>query len=348
MRRSSPSRRALAFAALAVVGGAPRPGRAAPPIAWEAPAGCPDAAALQTEVDRLVGRDADAASAISSVHARAAPQGQGWSLVVTIVQDGRTHVRTLTTDTCEAAVRAAGFVIAIAVDPAVGGLEVPPPPPPAGEPVPAAPAAPEPAPAAPEPAPPAEAEEEPPSVPDPPPRPAPRRLAPRGLLQVGPAVQAGMLPVGVGLTAAAGLVWRRLRISLGYTRWFRTALRSDSDPTLGGRASVHAATLRVGPVLRAGPLELPLHLGVELGALQAVGVGGDVNFTRAGLWGAALAGVGLAWAPRALAGHGALILLAEAAVAVHRPRFVFNQDLEIARIGPAAFRGLLLLEARFP
>ena len=148
--------------------------------------------------------------------------------------------------------------------------------------------------------------------------------------------------------AAVGVLWPRLRLVVGYVRWFPTRRRTAARPELGADLSVHAATVRLGPLLRAGPLEFPLHLGVELGALRAVGVGGDTNLAPRGLWAAATAGAGLAWAPRALRGHGALVVTAEAAVALHRPTLVFNDDIEVYRIGPAAFRGQFALEVRFP
>jgi hypothetical protein len=135
---------------------------------------------------------------------------------------------------------------------------------------------------------------------------------------------------------------------VGYTRWFLTDIRRAAERPYGAEFSVHAGHVRGGPVLHAGPLELPLHVGIELGALRAVGVGGDANYTATVLWGAATVGAGLGWAPRRLRGYGALLLSAEAAVSLRRPRFEFAGDLAVHRVGPAAFRGFLLVEARFP
>jgi len=353
MGRASLSRRAPGLVALCV--GVSVPGVAAaslPPIAWDAPAGCPDADALAGEVARHVDATAIAAES-TSIRVRARPQERGWSVVVAIDGDGRTQERTLAVDSCEAAVRAAAFVIALAVDPArresQDVVPVPPEAPPAPPVVKAVPRVvaengPEPPVNAPDDV---DALEAPLAELDPPPTPA-RRRSIRGLLQVGPGLQAGMLPVDAGLTVATGLLWPRARLVFGYTRWFRTAVRRSGERPYGADFSVHAGHVRAGPVVRAGPLELPLHVGVELGALQAVGVGGDDNYEATALWGAATVGAGLTWAPRALRGFAALVVLAEAAIALRRPLFVFAGDLEVHRVGAAAFRGFVLIEARFP
>ncbi|MCY1061492.1 hypothetical protein [Nannocystis sp. SCPEA4] len=315
-----------------------------PTIAWDAPPGCPDAGALTAEISRHIDPAADTGQPVT-IRVQARPADGRWSVVVVIEADGRTQERTLAVESCEAAVRAAAFVIAIAVDPAGGE-------PPDVVPAPPAPAPPaaakaidpvEPAPAMPA----AAGEEFDPLAAGAAPQPRrPRRV--RGLLQVGPAVQVGMLPVDPGLAAAGGLLWPRARLTLGYTRWFVAEVRHGGERPYGADLAVHAAQLRGGPVLRAGPLELPLQAGLELGALQAVGVGGDSNYRATTLWGAATLGVGLAWAPRALRGFAALMVLAEAAVALRRPQFVFAGDLGVHQVGPAAFRGFLLVEARFP
>ncbi|MBZ5714935.1 hypothetical protein [Nannocystis pusilla] len=337
------------FAVFAVGMGVARVAAAASPptIAWDAPPGCPDTGALTAEIARHLDTAADTDLPVD-IRVQARPADGRWSVVVVIAADGRTQERTLAVESCEAAVRAAAFVIAIAVDPA--GREPPPdvvPAPPAPAPPPAAKAI-DPVEPAPAPVLPAVAGEEfDPLAAGAAPRPRrPRRV--RGLLQVGPAVQVGMLPVDPGIAAAGGLLWPRARLTLGYTRWFAAEVRHDGARPYGADLAVHAAQLRGGPVLRAGPLELPLQVGLELGALQAAGVGGDSNYGATTLWGAASLGAGLAWAPRALQGFAALVVLAEAAVALRRPRFVFTGDLEVHQVGPAAFRGFLLVEARFP
>ncbi|WP_434424665.1 hypothetical protein [Nannocystis pusilla] len=329
---------------------APASTRAAalPTIEWDAPAGCPDAEVLQAEISRHLG-PAAAAAATGSIRVQARPDGAGWHVAVAIATDGRTQERTLAVASCDAAVRAAAFVIAIAVDPARREPEdvvpappeppTPPPPKPGPEPQPEAAGDGGPAPA------PAEVEALTPPAPG---SQAPRRRAVRGLVYAGPGMQVGMLPVQAGLAVGAGLMWPRARLTLGYTRWFTTEVQRPGETPYGAEFAVHAGQLRGGPVLRAGPLELPLQAGLELGALQAAGVGGEPNYTATALWGAATVGAGLTWAPRASRGFFAVGLLVEAAFALRRPQFVFEGDREVARIGPAAFRGFLQVEARFP
>ncbi|WP_143141264.1 hypothetical protein [Nannocystis exedens] len=334
---------------------APADARAAavPTLEWDAPAGCPDVAALKAEISRHLDPVAEAA-ATGSIRVQARPGGAGWQVVVAIATDGRTQERTLAVASCDAAVRAAAFVIAIAVDPAQREPEdvVPAPPAPAAPPQPQPEAGPGPKPEATAEAEPtaatALAEVEPLPAKAPPGPRARRRRAVRGLVSLGPGVQAGMLPVGAGLAAGAGLAWPRARLTLGYARWFTSEVRRGGERPYGAEFSVHAGQLRGGPVLRAGPLELPLHAGIELGALQAAGSGGEPNYEATVLWGAALVGAGLAWAPRALRGFFALGLQAEAAIALRRPQFVFEGDAEVLRVGPAGFRGFLQVEARFP
>ncbi|MDC0716711.1 hypothetical protein [Nannocystis bainbridge] len=375
MGRASLSRRAPGLLALCVgMGAAGGSGAASPPgagevpaaagsgaaslpaIVWDAPPGCPDGAALTAEISRHLD-PTSAPAPTGSIRVQARPSGERWHVVVAIEAEGRTQERTLAVASCDAAVRAAAFVIAIAVDPAQREPQdvVPAPPAPAASapgPDEAGPAAPRPAVAPVGPPTPEEAGPEPiaedPAIPAAGAPRKPKRRAVRGLVQFGPGVQAGMLPVSAGLAAAVGLMWRRARLTAGYTRWFEAEVRRGGEPAFGAQFAVHAGQLRGGPVLRAGPLELPLQVGLELGALQARGVGGDTNYEATTLWGAVTAGAGLAWAPRALRGFAALVVLAEAAISLRRPRFEFAGGRELHQVGPAAFRGFLLVEARFP
>ncbi|MCY1065420.1 hypothetical protein OV090_11640 [Nannocystis sp. RBIL2] len=351
MGRVSLSRCAPGLLGLGLGVSAPATTRAAalPSIEWDAPAGCPDAEVLRAEISRHLD-PAAASGATGSIRVQARPDGAGWHVAVAIATDGRTQERTLAVASCDAAVRAAAFVIAIAVDPAQREPEdvVPAPPdpptpsPPKPGPEPEAVSEGGPAPAL------AEVEAPPADAPLAPGSRAPRRRAVRGLVYVGPGVQVGMLPVQAGLAVGAGLVWPRARLTLGYARWFTTEVWRPGELPYGAEFAVHAGQLRGGPVLRAGPLELPLQAGLELGALQAAGLGGERNYTATALWGAATVGAGLMWAPRASRGFFAVGLLAEAAFALRRPQFVFEGDREIRRVGPAAFRGFLQVEARFP
>lgn len=361
MRRSSVLRGApVPFAVCAAVGLlAASPGRAAGPpvVVWDAPASCPDGGALQAELARRIGDGA--AARISEIRVRAAPQAGGWNLVVALVEDGLVRERSLTAESCEAAIQAAVFVVTLAIEAgrAQPSISVPPPPtlpdeagpgeaalpsePPVSEPPPTE----RPGPAAPA----ASVEDTPvpqtePAAPVVPSR--RRRALPQALVHAGLGLHAGLLPVGVGLVAGTGVQWPRVHVLLGYTRFPPVAVRLPDRPDIGGDLSVHAGTLRAGPVLRIRRIELPLHAGVELGGLRAVGVGADVNFTRTTLWAAAFAGVGVGWAP-GKRGIFALRVVVEVAAALRRPSLAIDA-VEVGRIGPAGFRGLMMVEVRLP
>lgn len=170
---------------------------------------------------------------------------------------------------------------------------------------------------------------------------------PRAFLQVGPALAVGVLPrATLGLAAGLGVAWRRLRVALGYAGWFRSPARWAEDRQIGADVALHAGSLRVGPVRRVGPVELQAAIGLEFGALRAAGVGSEVNLERRTWWGATLVGGGLAWAPRALRGRGALRVQAELVVPLHRPTLLYNRE-PIFRFGALGLRAGLLLEARF-
>ncbi|MCY1010126.1 hypothetical protein OV079_32080 [Nannocystis pusilla] len=169
----------------------------------------------------------------------------------------------------------------------------------------------------------------------------------RAFLQVGPALAVGVLPrATLGLAAGLGVAWRRLRVALGYAGWFRSPARWAEDRQIGADVALHAGSLRVGPVRRVGPVELQAAIGLEFGALRAAGVGSEVNLERRTWWGATLVGGGLAWAPRALRGRGALRVQAELVVPLHRPTLLYNRE-PIFRFGALGLRAGLLLEARF-
>jgi hypothetical protein len=87
----------------------------APEIQWRAPAGCPDGAAVQAEVDAEVSQDVSAGWVLRLRAGDAAPE------------------RTVPGEGCEALAQAAALMIAWMIDPAAGPSEVAPEPPMAPE-----------------------------------------------------------------------------------------------------------------------------------------------------------------------------------------------------------------------
>lgn len=316
----------------------------APTIEWRAPAGCPDEPRVHEHIARVVGPALADADTLTRVQASVVPQADAWLLVVLFTaHDGTTTERRLTLRDCEATANATALLIAIAITgtapaasaprelPPALAIESPYHPPP--EPTPPAP-----------PAPPAPTQPilTPPTAP----------IRPRLLLTAGPALAVGILPRATpGLQVALGGAWPRLRLTLAYLRLFRSPARLDARPNVGTDLSLHLATARVGPVRRAGPLELHANLGLELGALRAEGVGSDLTFDRRTWWAATLLGGAIAWAPRALRARGALLLHADLVLPLHRPTFTLAGDsptsaTPIFRPGPLGLRLALLLEAR--
>ncbi len=317
--------------------------RAEPAITWDAPAGCGSESAVRAGIRRYLA-DSPNADAPGPIVARVRPIEDRLELVVTFADGG--GERRLVVDTCDSAVRAAAFVVAITIDPQRMGDES------AindAAPVVATTEAPTDATATT-----IEAVVSPratatPTVAPPPPPPPRRAFAVRGLVHAGAAAHVGILPSPTaGFLAAAGLVWPRARIQVGYVRWFPSRVRLAGRPSVGADLSVHAATAAAGPIFRFGAIELPLRAGVELGQLRAAGFGTDRDRIDHGTWLALTLGTGLHWVPKALRGHAALVLQLDGAAAPLRPRIVVDEGLPVARLGAFAFRGALLLEGRFP
>ncbi|MBX7084487.1 MAG: hypothetical protein K1X88_35095 [Nannocystaceae bacterium] len=114
-------------------------------LRWDAPAGCPDSATVRSAVEQQLGRAIAAPLGDGlTVTLRAAAGDDGrWRAELTVVSREGTATRELPdASDCAAAVEAAALVIAIAIDPQLGGLVPAPEPEPEPEPEPA----PEPAP----------------------------------------------------------------------------------------------------------------------------------------------------------------------------------------------------------
>ncbi len=82
-------------------------------IAWSAPAGCPDAAHVRTDVARLGGEPSDSARATVIVVSR----GTRWIASIAIEGNGASHTREVEAATCSAVTDAAALVLAIAFRP---------------------------------------------------------------------------------------------------------------------------------------------------------------------------------------------------------------------------------------
>jgi hypothetical protein len=320
-------------------------------LTWQAPAGCPDAAAVRRALAGYLGEgpSAEAGAAVRAV-ARVTQSGGAYRLVLRTETASGESRRETTADDCAVLVDATAVIVAIAVDPStvLGRGDAAPRP---VEPEPVEPPS-EPAPSEPadpvDPVDPGPTEAAPilaPEVPSPVPPPVSPRV--RYGVRVGGGVDLGVLPgLAGGVRVAAAAFGRPWRAELRGDFWFpRTATAAEG---IGARVSLWSLGARgcgVPAVARAG-LELPLCAGLESGAMRGDPVGDRIASPTPSrrFWLAADASAGVAWAPwRFLA----LVLQAELVVPIVRAGFRVG-EMEVHRAGPVGGRGLLGLEARFP
>lgn len=83
---------------------------------WQAPAGCPDGAALRARVVDLVGAEATRQATLGA-RARVRGRAGRWTLELALVREGGEDRRTLGDPDCRALAEAAALVLAVAIDP---------------------------------------------------------------------------------------------------------------------------------------------------------------------------------------------------------------------------------------
>jgi hypothetical protein len=167
-RSGGPATRWAALVASLFVWGAAAPARAAAPLTltWLAPTGCPTAADVRAEVDRLVRFPPGQAPPALVADGRVDNRDGRWHLRLRTEREGLPGERELEADSCASLAHAATLVIALAYG--IGDNAPPPPPPPVEE-RPRPSLRPRPVEAPPPPAPPPPAETPPPPPPPPPP-----------------------------------------------------------------------------------------------------------------------------------------------------------------------------------
>lgn len=356
--------------------GPPEPGLV---VQWEAPAGCPDAAAVRARVVRLVG---EAAAGAARLTARAAVRAEGgrWALDLELSGETGTGRRALAAARCDELAGAAALVIAIAVDPRaalagpaaaawegpdVPGVEdrsqetgedggsgvVPLPPAPEGE----APGV-------------GEAQAD--GAADGPPVGGAGRGAPPVEValedRTGETGREGQVRrdrsrVRIGLRATAGIGFARILPRPGATvgltlsaagRGWRVELGGVYLPpvpggtaAIGGLFQLGAAELRGCPAPAWRRIEVPLCAGLQIGGMQGRGRGSGLTRTDTAraLWLAATLGAALAWRPRE---RVALWVQADAIVAILRPSFVTVGGMTVHEAARAGGQALVGVEVR--
>jgi hypothetical protein len=332
-------------------------------LTWEAPAGCPEAAAVRRAIAGYLGGGptAEAGASVRAV-ARVTRGGGRYRLALETQTASGVTVREATSEDCAVLVDATAVIVAIAVDPStvLGRGDAAP-----------KPVEPEPEPSEPsEPVEPIEPELEPsePAVdPEPTPletvvedgapEPTPSEPRVRFGVRVSGGLDFGVLPgLAGGLRLAAAVFGGRSGVGRRFGRAWRAELRGDFwfprtasvQEGIGGRVSLWSLGGRgcwVPGVARVG-LEFPLCAGLESGAMHGEPVGARVASPTPSnrFWLAADGSAGLAWAPRRFI---ALVIQAELVVPLVRAGFRVG-DVPVHVTGPVAGRALLGLEARFP
>jgi hypothetical protein len=176
----------------------------------------------------------------------------------------------------------------------------------------------------------------------PPARPLQRGDRPGVWLRVRGGGEFGAVPGGTGgFELAFAIGGDRLRGEITGAYWI-------GRPTDGSEARVHlgTATPRVCGMIAAGPIDVPLCAGVELGGMLAQSID-DATQSRTQIWFAAHAEPGIRWA---FSKRVSLWVAAQAFVPIVYPQFVLeaesDPDVEVYRPSPAGLRGLAGLEFR--
>lgn len=321
----------------------PRPKPAGYELEWDAPADCPDIAAVEARVAELAPAP-EGGSGLMSLRGEVRRTRARYVLRLRTEFLGGVDERVVESDNCADLGETTALFVAVALEPILGdGRDA--------APMPTQPPAlvPRPPPEAPEAPDSAEARSEDvarsPSHPTPPPRrvPPPATDSRPGTfaLRLGPQLELGSLPaVTGGPNLAAGLIWPRWRAELfGHYLLPRGA---DGPEPSSGRVQLGAAGVRGCYRLSGGPVEFPLCAFVEAGALRVDSEGLEPQNTLHFAWMAPGLGAAVAVGGRRVGFFGGL----EGAVSTLRSQ-VFVGDQRIFRTGSVSVRALLGMEIFF-
>lgn len=372
-----------ALAALAVGAAASEAGgadeRARISLRYSAPEGCPAAADVIKEVDRLLGDRAAPSAAPIEVSARVTQEdGGGYRLRLEATRDGTPRARELRGPTCAAVTDAAAVILALMIDPS------------------AVASAPEEAPKAAQDGAPKAAQSEPsesseskktaqgeaprtapgevaanpavspsaptpsaptPSAPAPAASPAPPSSGPAGAaprarapgVSLGLGAWAGadigsIAPLSAGFGAVGALFYGRQRFDLGLGVWPERSSTLADRPSAGGDVSLIAFSAGTCRAIPAGPFSLSPCGSLEIGRLSAAGFGVERPGSGAAPWVALKAGGMAAWEPWDSVG---VTLRLEAVVPFIRPRFILENVGAVHQPSAVAGRAAAGLEVRF-
>jgi hypothetical protein len=334
-------------------------------LRYSAPEGCPAAADVIKEVDRLLGDRAAPSAAPIEVSARVSQEdGGGYRLRLEATRDGTPRVRELRGPTCAAVTDAAAVILALMIDPsavASAPEEAPkaaqsepektaqgdPPRTAPGEvaanpPVsPSAPTPSAPTPSAPAPA----ASSAPPS--NAPAGAASRARAPGVSLGLGAWAGAdigSIAPLSAGFGLVGTLFYGPQRFDLGLGVWPERSSTLADRPSAGGDVSLTALSAGTCRAIPAGPISLAPCGSLEIGRLSAAGFGVPRPGSGAAPWVALKAGGMAAWEPWDSVW---VTLRLEAVVPFIRPRFILEDVGAVHQPSAVAGRAAAGLEVRF-
>ena len=317
-------------------------------VAWDAPQGCPSRSAVVSGVEVLLGEPLAAERLVVVLIEGRVEQlaNEQWKLSLRISTEAGTRERTFVGTTCQELGEIAIVLIAVAIDPSV---EMPEAELPSGEDESAAAG---------------EATENQLVAADDGVESDAKHSSPiadvsrdrseasqssdaqgMGFVRVATGLLVGPLPaVGPGIHVDLGLRWRMLALSLGMSHWFERRVRIPGH-TAGGDLQLTTGDVRICAVPSARRLDVPLCVGVELGAMAGRGVGVSNPRRGRGLWAAMLADVGITFRPWRWIGFG---IRAGLVIPVTRPMFAFDDVGEVHRAAVVGFQGLAGIELRFP
>jgi hypothetical protein len=337
-------------------------------LRYSAPEGCPAAADVVKEVDRLLGGRAAPSAAPIEVSARVSQEdGGGYRLRLEATRGGTPRVRELRGPTCAAVTDAAAVILALMIDPS------------------AVASAPEEAPKMPQGEAPKAAQSEPtktaqveaprtapgevavnpavaPSGPTPTaPAPAASSAPPSNGLAGAPAparapglslglgawagADVGSIgPLSAGFGAVGALFYRRQRFELGFGFWPERSSTLADRPSTGGDVSLVAISAGTCRAIPAGPISLSPCGSLEVGRLSAAGFGVERPGSGAAAWVALKAGGMAIWEPWDRVG---LTLRLEAVAPFVRPRFILENVGTVHRPSAVASRAAAGVEVRF-
>ena len=291
-------------------------------VRWDAPPQCGTADDVRAEVSRLGVVPRQSEDAPLSVSGTVARNDDGtWRLTLVVDRGGRPRARALEAASCQALVDSAAFIIAIALDPSVGGEEPTPPPEPA--------------------------EPEAPPEPEPPERAAPSPDRTLWLaVQAGGGVRVGAWPVGGAVELSFAIQGPRWRAELGGA--YDTPRTFEGvDPTVAMRMQSGRTALRGCYAAAIGRIAFPTCGVAEVGVLDANGRRLETNLRRRRLWLA----LGLRGAVEVhVVGPLSVALTAEALIPVIQHEFIAGPEpaATIHRLGGADGRVAGHVRLRFP